>query len=129
MGLLSDGGVHTDISHLFALLDVFKAEKISDVFVHPFLDGRDTSPKSGKGYVISLENKLKEIKIGKIADVMGRYYAMDRDKRWDRVKKAYDAMVFGQGNFHTSAVNAVQESYDNSVTDEFMIPTVIVDKK
>jgi 2,3-bisphosphoglycerate-independent phosphoglycerate mutase len=128
MGLLSDGGVHTHIRHLFGFLDIFKQAGIENIYIHPFLDGRDTPPKSGIFFIKQLEQKLKHIGVGKIASVMGRYYAMDRDNRWERVKKAYDALVFGRGEaYFKNAEEAVTESYNNSVTDEFMEPVVIVD--
>lgn len=126
-GLLSDGGVHSHITHLFALLELAKREGVKNVYVHGFLDGRDTAPTSGKTFVIALEDKMKEIGVGKIASLMGRYFVMDRDNRWDRVEKAYRAMAFGEGNHATSAVDAMQSSYDNGVNDEFVEPTVIVE--
>lgn len=125
IGLVSDGGVHSHNSHLYALLELAKKEGLKDVYVHCFLDGRDVPPTSGKGYVQQLEEKISELGVGKIATVMGRYYAMDRDNRWERVQKAYDAMVFGQGITCESSVKAVEQSYHNDVTDEFVVPTVI----
>ena len=127
MGLLSDGGVHSHIQHLFTLLDTVKAEGVSRVALHVFLDGRDTPPKSGIGYLTQLQGKLSELNIGKIATVNGRYYAMDRDHRWDRVQKAYEAMVLGEGVRSPSPLEAVKKSYSSNVTDEFILPTVIVD--
>ena len=125
MGLLSDGGVHSHIEHLFALLDMAKARGLTQVYVHCFLDGRDVPPTSGKGYVERLQAKLQELGVGRIATVMGRYYAMDRDKRWDRVEAAYDAMVYGEGAVQNpDPVAAVRESYDRGVTDEFVEPVV-----
>lgn len=124
-GLLSDGGVHSHNTHLYALLKLAKKEGLSKVYVHAFLDGRDTPPASGKNYVAELQANLNEIGVGKIASVMGRYYAMDRDNRWERVKLAYEAMVLGKGNHCENPIDAVQLSYDNEVFDEFMIPTVI----
>ena len=129
MGLLSDGGVHSHIEHLFALLEMAKGEGVRRVAVHVFLDGRDTPPKSGIEYVSRLERKISELGTGSIATVIGRYYAMDRDHRWERVQKAYDAMVLGEGIRRSSAVEAVRESYSSGVTDEFMLPAVIVDGK
>ncbi len=126
-GLLSDGGVHSHNTHLYALLELAKKEGIRDVFVHCLLDGRDTPPKSGAGYLAQLEEEMKRIGAGRIATVMGRYYAMDRDKRWDRVEKAYDAMVLGSGNRFASAQQAIERSYLDGVTDEFVLPSVIVD--
>ncbi len=127
-GLLSDGGVHSHNSHLYALLEMAKREGLEDVYVHCFLDGRDTPPKSGKNYVQQLVEKMRTIGVGKIASVMGRYYAMDRDNRWDRVQKAYDAMALGFGETSESAVSAVEKSYNDDATDEFVIPTVITEE-
>ncbi len=127
MGLLSDGGVHSRLDHLFALFAMAKAHNITNVFFHAFLDGRDTPPSSAVQYVVKLEDYLAEIGIGRIASISGRYYAMDRDKRWDRVQKAYQALVLGEGNRNLEAVEAVRQSYENGRTDEFMIPTVILD--
>ncbi len=125
MGLLSDGGVHSHNSHMYALLELAKKKGLKDVYIHAFLDGRDVPPSSGKDYVAECQQKIEEIGVGKIASVMGRYYAMDRDNRWERVEKAYAAMVYGEGNKAADAVEAVQASYDAEVTDEFVIPTVI----
>ena len=122
MGLLSDGGVHSHITHLFALLKMAQDQGIEKVYVHCFLDGRDVPPSSGKHYVEQLQAKMQQLGVGKIATVMGRYYAMDRDKRWDRVQRAYDAIVCGQAPYVEDAAQAVQESYDKGVTDEFMEP-------
>ncbi|MDO4516892.1 MAG: 2,3-bisphosphoglycerate-independent phosphoglycerate mutase [Bacillota bacterium] len=124
MGLLSDGGVHSHITHLFALLELAKRHDLSQVFVHVFLDGRDVSPTSGKGFVEQLQAKLAELGVGQIATISGRYYAMDRDSRWDRLQRAYDAMVCGEGPFWEHPAEAVQASYDAGVTDEFMEPVV-----
>lgn len=125
MGLLSDGGVHSHITHLFALLEMAKKRGLGRVYVHCFLDGRDVPPASGKGYVEKLVEKCKEVGVGQVATVMGRYYAMDRDKRWDRVEAAYDAMVYGEGAVQNpDPVAAVRESYDRGVTDEFVEPVV-----
>ena len=123
-GLLSDGGVHSHIEHLFALLQMAKDKGLTKVYVHCFLDGRDVSPTSGKGFVQALADKCAQLGIGKIATVMGRYYAMDRDKRWERVQMAYDAMVYGEGRRSDDPVAAVAESYANNITDEFVIPVV-----
>ncbi len=124
-GLLSDGGVHSHITHLYGLLEMAKREGIENVYVHCFLDGRDTAPTSGKGFMEQLEAKMKEIGVGEIATVSGRYYAMDRDNRWDRVEKAYRALVLGDGNRVPNAVEAVAASYAEDVTDEFVVPTVV----
>ncbi|MCI9156307.1 MAG: 2,3-bisphosphoglycerate-independent phosphoglycerate mutase [Lawsonibacter sp.] len=124
MGLLSDGGVHSHITHLFALLKMAQDQGLKKVYVHCFLDGRDVPPSSGKGYVEQLRAKMQQLGIGQIATIMGRYYAMDRDKRWDRLQKAYDAIVCGQAPFAADGAEAVQASYDAGVTDEFMVPVV-----
>ena len=126
MGLLSDGGVHSHITHLFALLKMAKEQGLSKVYVHCFLDGRDVPPSSGKHYVEQLQAKIQQLGVGEIATVMGRYYAMDRDKRWDRVQRAYDAIACGEAPFAADAAEAVQKSYDAGVTDEFMEPVVCV---
>ena len=123
-GLLSDGGVHSHITHIFALLELAKKRGLRRVFVHCFLDGRDVPPASGKEYVEQLVNKCKEIGVGQVATVMGRFYAMDRDKRWDRLQRAYDAIVLGVGAENADPVDAVQKSYDAGVTDEFVEPIV-----
>ncbi|ADG83543.1 2,3-bisphosphoglycerate-independent phosphoglycerate mutase [Thermincola potens] len=128
MGLLSDGGVHSHISHLYALLDMAKRNNLRKVFVHAFLDGRDVPPANAREYIDALEAKFDELGIGAIATVMGRYYAMDRDKRWERVQKAYNAMVYGEGLKSTLASGAVAQSYEKGDTDEFVVPTVIIDK-
>ncbi len=125
MGLLSDGGVHSHNTHLYALLEMAKRMGLEKVFVHCFMDGRDVPPSSGKDYVAQLLKKLEEIGVGKVATVMGRYYAMDRDNRWERVEKAYAAMVYGEGEQADCPLFAMQNSYDKEVTDEFVIPTVI----
>ncbi|MFR7821598.1 2,3-bisphosphoglycerate-independent phosphoglycerate mutase [Candidatus Pseudoruminococcus sp.] len=124
MGLLSNGGVHSHNTHMYAIVELAKKKGVKNVYVHAFLDGRDVPPTSGKDFVEECANKLKEIGLGKIATVMGRYYAMDRDNRWDRVEKAYSAMVYGEGNKACCAVKAVEDSYANDVTDEFVVPTV-----
>ncbi len=127
MGLLSDGGVHSHNSHLYAIVELAKRKGLKDVYIHGFLDGRDVPPSSGKDFVAECQAKLTEIGVGQIASVMGRYYAMDRDNRWERVEKAYAAMVYGEGEKAADAVAAVQASYDNEVTDEFVLPTVCVE--
>ncbi|WP_139492692.1 2,3-bisphosphoglycerate-independent phosphoglycerate mutase [Brevibacillus dissolubilis] len=126
-GLLSDGGVHSHIHHLFALLDLAKRQGLTQVLIHCFLDGRDVAPDSAVGYIEDLQNKIKEVGVGQIATVQGRYYAMDRDKRWERVEKAYRAMVYGDAPHYTDPLQAVKESYEKSIMDEFVMPTVIVD--
>ena len=126
MGLLSDGGVHSHITHLYGLLELAKREGLSKVYVHCFLDGRDTPPASGKGYIEQLEEKMKEIGVGRIGVVSGRYYAMDRDNRWDRVEKAFRALTKGEGVQGTGAGALVQQSYDEGTTDEFVLPTVVL---
>jgi len=125
LGLVSDGGVHSHINHLKAIIDVCKKEDLSDVFVHAFTDGRDCDPKSGLGFIKDLQAHLNN-SVGKIASVSGRYYAMDRDKRWERIKLAYDALVNGLGEKATDAIAAVENSYSKNVTDEFIKPTVVV---
>ncbi|SFM25007.1 phosphoglycerate mutase [Paenibacillus sp. 1_12] len=125
-GLLSDGGVHSHIAHLFALLEACKKQQFEDVYIHAFLDGRDVAPDSAKMYMEQLLAKITEIGVGKIATVQGRYYAMDRDKRWDRVEKSYRAMVYGEGPHYTDPLQAIIDSYTSSVFDEFVLPTVIV---
>ena len=125
MGLLSDGGVHSHNKHLYGLLKMAKENGLEKVYVHCFLDGRDVPPSSGAGYVEQLIEKIRSLGVGEIASVMGRYYAMDRDNRWERVEKAYNAMVLGTGETAESAVTAVKESYNQEITDEFVVPTVI----
>ena len=127
-GLVSDGGVHSHNTHLYGLLRLAKKEGLTNVYVHAFLDGRDTAPTSGKGFIEELGEQMKIIGVGKIASVMGRYYAMDRDNRWDRVEKAYRAIAYGEGVQAENAVNAIQDSYDAEKYDEFVIPTVIMEK-
>ena len=125
MGLLSDGGVHSHMEHLFALLKMAHNKGLEKVYIHAFLDGRDVSPSSGVDFVARTVEACREIGVGKIATVMGRYYAMDRDKRWDRVEQAYDAMVYGEGAHHNpSPVEAVKESYAQGITDEFVEPVI-----
>ena len=126
LGLVSDGGVHAHTSHLKAICDICKKEGLKEVYIHAFTDGRDTDPKSGLGFVQSMESHLLN-SVGKIASVSGRYYAMDRDKRWERVKFAYDALVNAQGPTANSALEAIQENYNNNITDEFIKPTIITE--
>jgi len=126
-GLVSDGGVHSHIDHLFALLRMAAGRKVPRVAVHAFLDGRDTPPTTGVGYLTQLQRLMDDLQTGFIATVMGRYYAMDRDRRWERVKRAYDAMVHGEGDRHEDVIAAVQASYEADVTDEFVKPVVHVD--
>ena len=125
LGLLSDGGVHSHNRHLYGLLEMAKRRDFENVYVHCFMDGRDTPPASGENYILDLQDKMKEKGIGKIATISGRFYAMDRDKRWQRVQKAYDAMVNGVGLKSGNAVNAIESSYQKEVFDEFVEPTVI----
>ncbi|MCC8141670.1 MAG: 2,3-bisphosphoglycerate-independent phosphoglycerate mutase [Lachnospiraceae bacterium] len=126
-GLVSDGGVHSHNTHLYGLLEMAKRQGLSKVYVHAFMDGRDTPPTSGKGYVEELIAKMKEIGVGTVASLSGRYYAMDRDKNWDREEKAYDSLASGIGVTNTDPIKALEESYANDVTDEFVLPTVITD--
>ena len=128
MGLVSNGGVHSHNTHLYAFLELCKRQDFEDVYIHAFLDGRDVPPKIGKQHLIELEEKIEEIGVGKIATVSGRYYAMDRDKRWERTKLAYDALVLGNGKKDTFPIEAVQRSYDEGINDEFVIPTIITEK-
>ena len=125
-GLLSDGGVHSHNTHLYALLEMAKRHGLSKVYVHCFLDGRDTPPESGKDFVQALQDKMEEIGVGQIATVSGRYYAMDRDNRWDRIEKAYVALTKGEGVTANSGVEAVAQSYEKGETDEFVLPTVVL---
>jgi 2,3-bisphosphoglycerate-independent phosphoglycerate mutase len=127
LGLVSDGGVHSHIDHLKKIIDICKEQGLQQVFIHAFTDGRDCDPKSGLGFITNLQNHL-DGSIGKIATVSGRYYAMDRDKRWERVKLAYDALVNAKGEFSKSAIDAVSNSYKNNITDEFIKPTVITNE-
>ncbi len=126
MGLLSDGGVHSHNTHLYGILQLAKDKGLEKVYVHAFLDGRDVPPSSGKDFVAELSKKCEEIGVGKIATVMGRYYSMDRDNRWERVEKGYNAMTLGEGEFSDCPVDAVAKSYETGVTDEFVLPTVCV---
>jgi 2,3-bisphosphoglycerate-independent phosphoglycerate mutase len=125
LGLVSDGGVHSHIKHLMAICDICKANGLSEVYIHAFTDGRDTDPKSGLGFIKELQQHLNN-SVGKIASVSGRYYAMDRDKRWERVKLAYNALVKGEGQKATDAIAAIEQSYAAEITDEFVKPTVII---
>ena len=125
MGLLSDGGVHSHIRHLYALLELAKRRDFEDVYVHCFMDGRDTPPASGENFIAELEQKMAEKGVGKIASISGRFYAMDRDKRWERVQKAYDALVNGVGEKASSATKAIEDSYQKEIFDEFVLPTLI----
>ena len=126
LGLLSDGGVHSHLQHLFALMDLAKREQIKKVFVHAVLDGRDVEPTSARQYLTALEEKIAQLGIGAIATVSGRYYTMDRDKRWERVEKAYRAMVYGEGEMAASSLHALENAYDRGENDEFVLPTVIL---
>ncbi len=125
MGLCSDGGVHSHLDHLYACLELAKRNGLSEVYIHCFTDGRDTSPTAGAGYLRQLEDRMKQIGVGTIATVVGRYYAMDRDNRWDRVATAYNAMVLGEGDQRSKPAEAVEDCYKNGKTDEFIPPTVI----
>ena len=124
-GLLSDGGVHSHVRHLYAILELAKRKDFEDVYVHCFLDGRDTPPASAESYILKLQDKMNEKGVGKIASLSGRFYAMDRDKRWQRVQKCYDALVNGKGNKASSSIKAIEDSYQKEVFDEFVEPTVI----
>ena len=125
LGLVSDGGVHSHIRHLYGLLEMAKRRDFENVYVHCFLDGRDTPPASAEGYIAKLQDKMKEKGIGKIASISGRFYAMDRDKRWQRIQKCYDALVNGEGLKAGTAIKAIEDSYQKEVFDEFVEPTVI----
>ena len=128
LGLVSSGGVHSSTGHLYALLRMAKQQKVGQVFIHAFTDGRDTGPNTGAGFIEELQRKLDEYGIGKIASLSGRYYAMDRDKRWDRIDRAYKAMVTGEGIKATDPVQALKQSYEHGITDEFLEPVTIVDQ-
>ncbi|MBW2971949.1 2,3-bisphosphoglycerate-independent phosphoglycerate mutase [Candidatus Woesearchaeota archaeon] len=128
MGLLSDGGVHSHINHLFALLEMAKKNNVGHVYIHCFLDGRDKPPKSAQKYIRMLENRCKKLGIGRIATMMGRFYAMDRDNRWNREHKAYDAMVNHKGRIYSSAMEAIKDAYRRGETDEFVKPSIILSK-
>ncbi len=125
MGLMSDGGVHSHNTHLYALLELAKRNGLEKVYVHCFLDGRDVPPTSGADYVQALEDEIAKIGVGKVASVMGRFYAMDRDNRWERVSQAYEAIALGKGEACDSAVDAIKKSYETDVTDEFVVPTIV----
>lgn len=127
LGLVSDGGVHSHINHIKAIIDICKSEGLKNVFIHAFTDGRDCDPKSGLGFITDLQKHLNS-SVGKIATVSGRYFAMDRDKRWERIKLAYDALVNGIGEKATDAIAAVENAYANNITDEFILPTVIINE-
>jgi 2,3-bisphosphoglycerate-independent phosphoglycerate mutase len=129
MGLCSDGGVHSQLTHLFALLEMARRHGLAKVFVHCFMDGRDTPPESGLGYIGQVERRLRELGFGEIASVSGRYYAMDRDKRWERIERAFGAIVLGNGAKFESAAEAVRASYEHGVTDEFIEPVTILDAR
>jgi 2,3-bisphosphoglycerate-independent phosphoglycerate mutase len=129
LGLLSDGGVHSHIEHLKALIKLAKNRGLKKVYIHAFLDGRDVQPGSARNYIIELEDYLKKIGIGKIATLSGRYYAMDRDKRWERVELAYNAIVLGEGETSSSAIEGIEKSYHDNKTDEFILPTVILENE
>lgn len=126
LGLLSDGGIHSHNRHLYALLEMAKEQNVEDVYVHAFLDGRDVGPTTAKQYIQELEEKMAEIGVGKLATVSGRYYAMDRDRRWDRVEKCYRAMTYGEGNKYQDPIQLIDDSYKEEVYDEFVIPSVMV---
>src|SRR5205814_346848 len=130
-GLVSDGGVHSHITHLYALLKMARQNYVDDVFVHAFMDSRDTLPTSGTGYLQQLQQKMREYNSGKIASVSGRYYAMDRDRRWERIAKAFNAVVHGDGEAgkYADAVQGTKDSYNKGVTDEFIVPFVCVDNR
>ncbi|KYG28424.1 2,3-bisphosphoglycerate-independent phosphoglycerate mutase [Priestia endophytica] len=127
-GLLSDGGVHSHIEHLYAILRLAKKQGLDEVYIHGFLDGRDVGPQTARKYIKALQEQIKEVGIGKIATISGRYYSMDRDKRWDRVEKAYRAMAYGEGPAYTDPLEVVEDSYKNDIYDEFVLPSVIVDE-
>ncbi|HEV2419681.1 MAG TPA: 2,3-bisphosphoglycerate-independent phosphoglycerate mutase, partial [Terriglobia bacterium] len=125
LGLLSDGGVHSHQQHLYALLRMAKERGVENVFVHAFTDGRDTAPRGGTEYVAALQQKMREYGVGEVATLTGRYYAMDRDNRWERIQKGYDAMVNGEGHQAKDAVEAIKSFYNQGITDEFMPPIVL----
>lgn len=129
MGLVSDGGVHSHNSHLYALLKLCAKEDFRDVYIHAFLDGRDVPPTIGKQHLIELQEEIEKIGVGRIATVSGRYYAMDRDRRWERTKLAYDSLVLGEGKKDICPIEAVEKSYNEGINDEFVVPTVITDKE
>ncbi len=125
LGLISDGGVHSSLNHLWAILELTKRYNLKKVYIHAFMDGRDTSPTSGVGFIKQLQEKIKQIGVGKIATISGRYYAMDRDNRWERTEKAYRAISFGEGIREFDPIKAIKKSYQKNITDEFIIPTVM----
>ena len=125
LGLLSEGGIHSHINHLFGILDMCKEKNVTDIYIHVFTDGRDTLPTSGIGYIKKLQNKLKEIGFGKIASISGRYYSMDRDNNWDRIRKSYDVIVNGLGKTYENPLEYMENSYKNEITDEFIKPMLI----
>jgi len=129
MGLCSDGGVHSQLTHMYAVLEMAKRENVKEVFVHCFMDGRDTPPESGLGYLRQVQQKLREIGAGKISTVAGRYYSMDRDKRWERIERGYGAMVLGNGERVEDVEAAILRSYEKGVTDEFIEPLTVVDSR
>lgn len=129
MGLLSDGGIHSHINHLFALLEMAKSYDLNQVYVHSFLDGRDVGPQTAKNYLAELQEKMSVLQVGKLATIAGRYYAMDRDNRWERVKKVYDAICYGEGPTYQDPMTAVEANYAEAVYDEFVIPAVMVDEQ
>jgi 2,3-bisphosphoglycerate-independent phosphoglycerate mutase len=129
LGLCSNGGVHSQLTHLYALLRMAKQEQVAQVFIHAFMDGRDTPPESGAGYLREIEKQTRTIGAGRIASVSGRYYAMDRDKRWERIERAFGAMVLGNAEKATDPVAAVERSYEKGVTDEFIDPVTIADER
>ncbi|MDT8858714.1 2,3-bisphosphoglycerate-independent phosphoglycerate mutase [Alkalihalobacillus sp. MEB130] len=124
-GLLSDGGIHSHIEHLYALLELAKRENVEKVYIHGFLDGRDVGPTSAEVYIRALQSKIEDLGVGEIASIHGRYYAMDRDRRWERVEKSYRAMVYGEGPAYTNPIDVVTDNYKNEIHDEFVIPSVI----
>ncbi|KAA3596122.1 MAG: 2,3-bisphosphoglycerate-independent phosphoglycerate mutase [Calditrichaeota bacterium] len=128
IGLISDGGVHSSLEHLFALLELAKKNELTEVYIHCLTDGRDTSPTSGVEFIRQLHEKTLSLGVGKIASISGRYYGMDRDKRWDRVEKFYRVMIHGEGNSDDNPVSAMENSYKNDKTDEFVLPTVILEE-
>lgn len=128
MGLLSDGGVHSHIQHLYALLHLASEEGVKNVYVHGFLDGRDVGPQTAEGYIKEAEEKMKEYGVGKFATISGRYYSMDRDKRWERVEKSYRAMVYGEGPTYSNAFDLVEDNYGHGIYDEFVIPSVLTEE-
>lgn len=125
LGLLSDGGVHSHINHILAMIDMAKNNNVKNLYIHIFTDGRDTSPYSSSEYVKTIMEKFESINLGKIATISGRFYAMDRDKKWDRTKLAYDALVDGIGNYNSDVLELIKTSYENNITDEFIVPTII----